>query len=257
MNFPVWIDLFGFKLHPHLVFEALAYSLGFQTYLRLRTRWKLPAELPLEQNLQLVAGCIFGAWFGAKVLDVLNSPMQYWQHRGDAGFLMSGKTIVGGFLGGWAAVEWIKKSLGISFSTGDVYVFPILLGISIGRVGCFLTGLDDGTCGVETALPFGIDFGDGIRRHPTQLYEIAFAFTLAAFFLWRMRRPFVNGWLFRTMMCAYFSFRFFIEFLKPRPETYLGVSAIQLASLGGAIYAATLLAQMASQSNSAVSPEKT
>lgn len=244
MSFPIWIEIFGFKIHPHLVFEALAYTLGFQTYLRLRKRWQLPINLTLEQNLQLLAGCLLGAWIGSKLLDLLNAPQFYWTHRENLGLLLSGKTIVGGFLGGWAGVELVKKSLGISIATGDLYVFPILLGIAIGRIGCFLTGLEDGTCGVETALPWGIDFGDGVARHPTQLYEIAFALALGAFFLWRIRRSYPNGWLFRALMCSYFAFRVAIEFLKPRPETYFGLNAIQIASLAGAIYSGVLLLKL-------------
>jgi phosphatidylglycerol:prolipoprotein diacylglycerol transferase len=244
MSFPVWIEIFGLKLHPHVVFELLAYSTGFQLYLRLRARWKLPSVLTLEQNLQLIAGCLFGAWAGSKILDIANAPQLYWAHRDNLAFLLSGKTLVGGLLGGWIGVELVKKSLGISFATGDVYVFPVLTGIAIGRLGCFLTGLEDGTCGLETALPFGINFGDGIARHPTQLYEIVFALTVGAFFLWRMRKPYPNGWLFRTMMCGYFLFRFAIEFLKPRPEMYLGLSAIQIASLAGALCSAFLLLKL-------------
>jgi prolipoprotein diacylglyceryltransferase len=138
MSFPVWIEIFGLKLHPHVVFELLAYSTGFQLYLRLRARWKLPAVLTLEQNLQLIAGCLFGAWAGSKILDVLNAPQLYWAYRHNFTFLLSGKTLVGGLLGGWIGVELVKKSLGISFATGDVYVFPILTGIAIGRWAAFL-----------------------------------------------------------------------------------------------------------------------
>jgi hypothetical protein len=38
MTFPVYLDLFGARLHPHVVFETLAYFLGFRVYLWLRRR---------------------------------------------------------------------------------------------------------------------------------------------------------------------------------------------------------------------------
>ena len=41
----------------------------------------------------------------------------------------------------------------------------------VGRWGCFLSGLEDQTHGTPTALPWGHDFGDGMLRHPVQLYE--------------------------------------------------------------------------------------
>ncbi len=53
----------------------------------------------------------------------------------------------------------------------------------IGRVGCFLTGLSDATCGVRTDLPWGVDYGDGVPRHPAQIYEILFLLALGTM-LW-------------------------------------------------------------------------
>ena len=63
-------------------------------------------------------------------------------------------------------------------------VWPIAVGLAIGRVGCFLAGLHDDTYGLPTALPWGVDFGDGTPRHPTQLYEIAVVLPLG----WALRR---------------------------------------------------------------------
>ena len=75
-------------------------------------------------------------------------------------------------------MEFAKKLLVVRVSSGDLMVYPLLLALVIGRIGCFLEGLDDGTFGVAYSLPWAIDFGDGIRRHPTQLYELLFALLL-------------------------------------------------------------------------------
>ena len=109
---------------------------------------------------------------------------------------MSGKPIVGGVIGGT-----IRKSL-VS-AGGDLFAVPLCFGIAVGRVGCFLTGLADQTCGSSTRLPWGVDFGDGILRHPTQRYEILF---LAVFgsYLWRVLRcPHLNGSVFHRFMVGY------------------------------------------------------
>ena len=105
---------------------------------------------------------------------------------------MAGKTIVGALIGGLITVEWAKRRLGIAHRTGDLFALPLCLGIAIGRVGCFLTGLEDHTVGVRTTLPWGIDFGDG-PRHPTQLYEILFVILLGLGILWYARRPHSGG----------------------------------------------------------------
>jgi prolipoprotein diacylglyceryltransferase len=109
-----------------------------------------------------------------------------------------GKTIVGGLVGGWVAVEWVKKLRRLSIRTGDLFALPLTLGIALGRIGCFLTGLSDQTYGNVTSLPWGIDFGDGIRRHPTQLYEIAFLLGLALLLRLFTAQPHLNGDIFKA-----------------------------------------------------------
>jgi len=241
MQFPHYINLFGLRLHPHPVLEVVAYSAGFQLYLLLRRRWRgaagSGAALPFEKNMWLIVGAVFGALAGSKLLAWVESPQVYLAAARTAGFaaLIGGKTIVGGLIGGWVGVEIAKKRLGITRRTGDLYVFPLVVGMCIGRVGCFLTGLPDHTYGVETALPWGVDFADGVPRHPTQLYEIAFLLLLGLLILLRMRRPWTEGELFRLFMLAYLGFRFAIEFIKPRFTGYMGLSAIQWACAAGAL----------------------
>jgi prolipoprotein diacylglyceryltransferase len=244
MQFPHYFNLFGVRLHPHAVLEVIAYSAGFQFYLLLRRRWRRPAaNVPFEQNMWLIVGAVFGALFGSKLLAWLESAPHYrslFSTLGPAA-LIGGKTIVGGLLGGWAGVELVKKKLGITRRTGDLYVFPLVLGTCIGRVGCFLTGLPDHTHGVETSLAWGVDFGDGLRRHPTQLYEIVFLLVLGTALLLRTRRPWVDGEIFRLFMLGYLLFRFAIEFIKPRDGLFLGLSAIQCACASGALVCAGAL----------------
>lgn len=241
MSFPVIIELFGFKLHPHVLFELLGYSIGFQLYLRTRTRWQY-RPLSRSHNLWLIAACIVGALVGSKILSWLDAPSTYWAHRYDIEYILGGKTIVGGLLGGWIGVEIAKIRLGIREATGDAFVFPLIAGLVIGRIGCFLSGLDDSTFGVATALPWGIDFGDGIARHPTQLYEIAFLLATALLLAGRMRRRYVNGYLFRVFTAMYLAFRLVVDFFKPGEHAYFGMNGIQVASaIGMLICIASLL----------------
>jgi len=242
MQFPVYFHAFGHALHPHAVMEVLAYTGGFQLYLFLRRRWKGPV-VPLEQNLWVIVGAIFGALVGSKLLAWAESWQDYyrfWKLTHSLILFAGGKTIVGGLLGGWIGVETAKKILGIKYSTGDLYVFPLILGMSVGRVGCFLTGLSDHTYGNYTSVPWAVDFGDG-PRHPTQLYDIVFL-TILGFALWlRMQKPYENGRIFRLFIFGYCVYRFNVEWLKPTYKHYLGMSAIQLACLTGAIVGGWLL----------------
>lgn len=242
MSFPVYFHLFGRAVHPHMAMEVLAYGGGAQLYWALRRRARRTGEVvDDERMLWLIVGAVLGALVGSKVLAWVESIHAYWPHRGDPRMWLGGKTIVGGLLGGWMGVEIAKKRLGVRRSTGDLFVFPLILGMAVGRIGCFLTGLDDHTYGVATRLPWGVDFGDGVRRHPTQLYDIVFLMLLAVALGVRSRRGWENGRMFRWFMLAYLAWRFSVEFIKPREIVVAGLSAIQIASLVGAVVCAGLL----------------
>jgi prolipoprotein diacylglyceryltransferase len=217
-----------FSIPPHLVFETLAYTVGFAAYSRPRTRSGDFLADPARNSV--IVAAVLGAAAGSKVLGWLEYPAEFAQHWRDPQFLLGGKTIVGGLLGGTMAVEWIKHRLGIVRRTGDLFAIPLALAIAIGRIGCFLAGLSDRTYGTPTSLPWGVDFGDGIRRHPTQLYEIAFLLPMAGL-LWRLsKKPHREGALFRVFLCTYLAFRLAVDFLKPDPA-FAGLSSIQWACL--------------------------
>jgi len=150
---------------------------------------------------------------------------------------MGNTTIVGGLLGGLIGVELTKKQIGVKVSSGDLMVYPIILAMIIGRLGCHFAGLEDGTYGVSSALPWAVNFGDGIRRHPTNLYEIVFWVFLWLFlFCLEKKYELNNGARFKILMTAYLLFRLWIEFIKPAYFFNFGLSAIQLACLAGLLY---------------------
>jgi prolipoprotein diacylglyceryltransferase len=235
MPFPFYLEFLGLRVHPHPVFEAAGYILGFRLFLALRRRW-LGSTLPLENSLWILAGCIAGALIGSRVLASAEWPGEFIERWREPATWIGGKTIVGGILGGWIGVEQAKRRLGITAATGDIYVFPLILGMSLGRVGCFLTGLTDRTHGTPTSLPWGVDFGDGIARHPTQLYEIIFLLALGVFLALRMNKRFERGEIFRLFVASYLLFRFVVEFIKPHGMLIAGLGTIQIASLAGAAY---------------------
>jgi phosphatidylglycerol:prolipoprotein diacylglycerol transferase len=240
MTFPVWFTVAGVKLHPHAVMEVIAYSGGFQLYRLLRKRDPNP-RVPFEQIMWIIVGAVLGALVGSKLLAYAESWPDYWSHRADPAVWLGGKTVVGGLLGGWIGVELAKRAVRVRQSTGDLFVFPLLFGFAVGRVGCFLTGLPDHTYGTPSSLPWAVDFGDHIPRHPTQLYEIIFLIALAVLLASTRIGESRSGARFRVFAMAYLSMRLAIEFIKPTHRPYLGLSAIQLASLAGILVCARWL----------------
>lgn len=212
--------------------------MAFRVYLWLRRRFGDQIATPLRWAV--VAAAVGGAALGSKVLFWLEDPQLTWKSLHDPAYLLGGKTIVGALVMGLIAVELMKRYIGLTQSTGDLYAIPLALGIAIGRVGCFLTGLTDNTYGVVTGLPWGVDFGDGVRRHPTQIYEIVF---LAAMIpvLYRILSlvsgqggsqlskwgTFRSGDAFKFFMVAYMTFRLVCDFTKPYPRVFLGLGSIQ------------------------------
>lgn len=229
MHFPVSIPLGPYSVNAHWLFEALAYFVGFRIYLTLRRRrGDIVAE---DTRWSVIAAAALGAAFGSKLLYWFEDPALTLAHWHDMQFLMGGKTIVGGLIGGWLAVELAKRLAHVTAATGDLFSIPLAIGIAIGRIGCFLEGLPDHTYGGPTSLPWGVDFGDGIRRHPTQLYEV-FVMLVLAFVLVRLaRRPHVNGDLFKIFMTVYMSWRFVVGFTQPDPTVLLHLQTLQWAAL--------------------------
>jgi phosphatidylglycerol:prolipoprotein diacylglycerol transferase len=244
MTFPVVFHLGGAAIPAHPVFELLGYGIGFQCYRILRRREKPQERLPLEVTAWVLAAAVMGAAVGSKVLAWIESWPDYWAVRNDPSRWLGAKTIIGGLLGAWIGVEIAKRVLHVRRNTGDGFVLSLIVGIAIGRIGCFLTGLPDHTYGIETSLPWGVDFGDGIRRHPTQLYESVLMIPLGLALLWRSRQPHPNGELFRLFLLVYLTYRFFVEFIKPTWRPYLGLSALQIASALGVLACAISLYRM-------------
>ncbi len=225
----------------HFLFESLAYFVAFRLYLSARRQSGDFLQTPTRWTIVLAA--IAGAAIGSKILFWFEDPARTLEHWTSIVYLMSGKTIVGAILGGTIAVEWTKRRIGVSRRTGDLFAVPMAIGIAIGRIGCFLAGIHDDTHGIATSLPWAVDFGDGIPRHPVQLYETAAMMLLAAT-LSRMHPPrFAEGDRFRAFLFAYFSWRFVIDFLKPGVR-FGGVTILQWCCLAAIIWYAQDLRRM-------------
>jgi prolipoprotein diacylglyceryltransferase len=177
---------------------------------------------------------ILGAVFGAIALGSLNILYSIESQN-----ILLGKSILGAIVGAIVAVEIFKKIVKIEGSTGAYFVPSLAMGIAIGRVGCFLSGLDDYTYGVETTFIFAYNFGDGVLRHPVQLYE---SFTLAIFSLYVVYIYFKNinyfeNYIFYQFILLYATQRFIWEFLKPYESVFFSLNVFQLFCLGLIFYA--------------------
>jgi prolipoprotein diacylglyceryltransferase len=231
------VPLGPFRVNPHYVFDLLAYSGGMRLFLLERRR--LGDTIDVHARWSVIAAAILGAAIGSKVFFWLEEPRETLAHWNDLTFLLGGKTIVGGLIGGLIAVEMEKRWAGLTRRTGDLFAMPLAAGIAVGRIGCFLSGLPDRTYGTPSSLAWAVDFGDGIPRHPTQLYE-SIVMVLAAVVLGHLtRRPHREGDVFKLFMTVYFGFRVAVDFLKPEPAILFGLTSLQWASVAVLLYYGT------------------
>jgi prolipoprotein diacylglyceryltransferase len=229
VTFPVWLTVGGLKIHPHLFFELLGYAVGVAIFLALKKRGD---HITNADRWSIVTAAVLGAALGSRVLFWMEDPAATAGFLRNAPEMLGGKTLVGALLGGWIAVEFTKRWIGVRSSTGDLFVLPLAFGIAVGRVGCFSSGLADGTYGTATALPWGVDLGDGITRHPTALYESIFMIAFGLLLL-RLGPRFERGRLFTVFVAGYLAFRLVVDLIKPGVVAAVGMTAIQLACVVG------------------------
>ncbi len=221
----------------HAATDLLATALGSAAGWGLYRRYLRPAGLSAQAQkdiaywLCLVAAALIGAYSLGTINLILSDQAAL------------GRSVFGALIGGIIGIELYKRRRGLTRSTGAVFVLPLALGLAIGRIGCFLAGLADFTYGTETDLPWGWDFGDGIRRHPVQLYESLAMLGFALWFLiWAKAKPLRAAATGFYIFVAYAAIlRFFLEFLKPYGRVFEIATIFQIGALALLGYAFVML----------------
>lgn len=224
---PVMFHIGPLAVPSYSVFVLLAFVAGALWYFRATPR----TGADTGQVITIFAAAFLGGVIGAKLPNWILHFGHLKVHP--EGLLYSGKTIVGGLLGGMLAVIAVKRILGIRRRLGNTIAPAVALGMAVGRLGCLCRGC---CYGRPTVLPWGIDFGDGIARHPTQIYEALFDFALFLL-LWRLQKRVQRpGALFGIFMSSYLPARFLLEFLRVEPRLWPGLTAFQWAAAAGCVW---------------------
>jgi prolipoprotein diacylglyceryltransferase len=235
VSFPYTISLGGARLPLHSLLEPVAFFVGFRYFIYLQRRDGDPISSSNRTNILIAA--IFGALFGSRLVGGLEDPPALLHAKSMLLYFYENKTVLGGFLGALWAVELVKKFIGEKQASGDLFVYPILLALMVGRIGCFSMGVYEETYGIPTSLPWGLDLGDGLHRHPVALYEIAFLGLL--WIALKKLDPLLSkeqGARFKVFLMAYCLFRLLLDFIKPHYTFSLGLSTIQITAVAGLIY---------------------
>ncbi len=229
-----YFTIFGKEVSSYSIFVGLGVLIGIIWFLlTIPKKEKVRGYRPF---VIVLSALLFGA-IGSKVLVIIENikPLveDFSQIRV---FLFTGKSIIGGLIGGYIGVIIGKKIVGVKEKRFGNQIAPaVALGMAIGRIGCFLTGC---CFGIETSLPIGINFGDGANRIPTQLIEMTFCLILFGYLFYKQKskKELQPGILFYDLILYYFVFRFLIEFIRETEKNILFLSIYQIISILGIIY---------------------
>lgn len=235
MHFPVSIQAGGITILLHTILETAGFFIGFRYFLYLR---KQRGDIIEQANrVWILIGATFGALIGSRLIGGLENIPEMQQAPNKLFYFYQNKTVVGSFTGGLFGVEFCKKLIGEKTASGDLFTYPMILALILGRVGCFSMGVYEETYGLPSSLPWSMNLGDGVLRHPVALYEIVFLLLLwAVLLLIEKRWQLQNGARFKLFMIAYLLFRFLLDFIKPHYTFPFGLSTIQLTCLITLLY---------------------
>jgi len=223
----------------HLVFDFSAWLCAWLTSMMVARFGLLPvrSRRNLFTDPSYFTALGLGAIVGAVLFGSINMTV--------AGIFQFGHSIAGAIAGGIVGVEIFKWFAGIRGSTGIQFVAPLAAGIAVGRWGCFFAGLPDYTFGTPTDMPWGVDFGDGISRHPVQIYESLSMFFFLTIYLFAIARrsPLFLGQGFYLFVGYYALQRFLWEFLKPYPALVGPFDLFQILCAALLFYSAFMMSR--------------
>jgi prolipoprotein diacylglyceryltransferase len=148
----------------------------------------------------------------------------------DGSLPLGGRTVLGGLLGGWLAVEWLKWKRGITGPTGDGFAAPLAVALACGRLGCVHAGCCAGQV-CDAACWWSASDAQGITRYATAhadalFHVIAFIALIVAghYGWWRGRRL-------AAYLALYSVVRFSLEYARANPPVLLGLTWYQLIAI--------------------------
>ena len=144
-----------------------------------------------------------------------------------------GMSFHGGFIGVLLAMVLFARKYQKGFWATVDFIAPLIApGILFGRIGNFINGE---LWGRVTDLPWGMVFrqtGDGLPRHPSQLYEAALEGVALFVIVWLFSaKPRPTMAVSGVFALTYGIFRFLVELVR-QPDVQLGYLAFGWVTMG-------------------------
>jgi phosphatidylglycerol:prolipoprotein diacylglycerol transferase len=234
-------DPIAFSIGPLAVrWYGLMYLIAFAAVLVLgRLRMAHPsaklASMDARALDDLLLYGVIGVLLGGRLGYVLfYKPAYYLQHPAEIiAIWQGGMAFHGGMLGVIIALAVFCARRKIAFLAVTDFIAPLVpLGLAAGRLGNFINGELWGRVADPAAVPWAMVFaqaGDGLPRHPSQLYQMALeGLLLFAILWWLSSRLRPTGVISGAFLLGYGIFRFIAEYAR-EPDDYLGLLSLGLS----------------------------
>lgn len=190
------------------------------------TQYLAPKKPNLTEHLTKLFIIIYiSGYFGSRLFNILvfNEYSDNYSKIPLLLFQLGGMTFYGGFiLSILASTIYLYRKEINPMLFADIILPASMIGLAIGRFGCFLNGDDYGKpAGDFWAGVIFPNLNDSIHRHPTQLYEMILCLLL--FFSSRLCKDKV-GSKSAYIILGYALGRFLLEFLRGDYRGNLGIS---------------------------------
>lgn len=219
----------NFEIYTYGVMLVLGFLAGFVFAIRRNKNKIVSNDTMMDFSLFVLLGGVLGARLAYVLLhlkDYISHPISILNLR-EGGLAWHGG-LIGGFI---TAFLFCRKKKIDLYELMDLYAPSTIVGLAIGRIGCFMNGCCIGT---ETNSPWGLVFRDAgytTPRHPTQIYELLLDLIVVFLLVsWEKRKRF-SGEIFLLMFSLYSIVRFIVEFFRFSPPRVLGLSLAQYSSI--------------------------
>jgi phosphatidylglycerol:prolipoprotein diacylglycerol transferase len=188
-----------------LLFSVLALAVGARLVMT-------NAALSSESGVRGLAGVLAGLFLGAKFGYLLQYPGVFLADGAGWFLPFSGHSLPGAVIGGWIGLRLVAGSGERAFA--DALIPGAIAILFIYQLGATFWSLTEPGFGAP-ALVWGIDFGDGVKRHPVALYGALILLPLLWCARWLSSWKLADGIAASVLGCTWFGASMLLGFLQP------------------------------------------
>lgn len=233
---PTLFTIGSLPIRGYGLMVAIAFLAAIYVAARRASKEGIPSQTIFDLGLYILISALLGARIFYSIqfrssYDSFTDFLKIWQ-----GGLVYYGGFISAFVVGVLYMRWKKLSIP---KVLDIFAPSMMLGLSIGRIGCFLAGC---CFGKPTSLPWGVTFPEGsmarlefgeVPIHPTQLYSFVSVFSIFIILIVLRRYMKFSGQVFLLTVFIYSIHRFLIDFLRyyAPNERFGSLSSAQVISI--------------------------